>query len=369
MQKVDYKAEWLNYCKNELDLISPLVYKLGYNLDQKQPHLKGERYLMYSVTTKSGKKLILLAKRVADNLPVIIKITRDKKGSEEIDHERICREVLKKIDFAYDTFSPPKEIFYGKINGYTIFIQEFIPQEKTFLERTTEDQFFFALRALKAQESAHAATYENRKKIINSFGIFNSRKYLNKFDEFVKNISNYYKKDSRKLILLKRGRREIFKNIDTVEQYCNFLTHSDFVPHNFRIKNNIIYLLDYSSIRFGNKHEGWARFLNFMILHNEKLEEALIKYILDNRPEEEMISLKMMRIYRLGEIIWYYIEKLNKSSGNLLMLNKKRVDFWTAVLESILNERKLDEKIIYDYKNNREALRDQDEKERQIGLH
>ena len=138
--------------------------------------------------------------------------------------------------------------------------------------------------------------------------------------------------------------------MEIIEQYSGFLTHTDFVPHNIRVVGENIYLLDHSSIRFGNKYEGWARFCNFMALYNPPLEKALVKYVADNRTEEESISLRLMRIYRLGEIIWYYTSALDKSYGNLFALNKKRVELWSKMLENLLSENSLPESFIEDYK-------------------
>ncbi len=369
MPETNHKKDWDNYCEKEFSSAVPLLENLGYILENEQPHIKGERYLMNALTSKSGKKLILLGKRKKDNQRVVIKITSDKGGAEELRHERDCRETLQKINFAYEVFHSPKELLFSEISGYTISIQEFIDQEKPFLKRPLKEQFSLALKAFKAQESAHATTYENRKKIAENFGLIDSIGYLETFDEFRENLINTNKGNLELLLLIEKARKIIRDNLETIEQYCGFLTHIDFVPHNIRVKNNTIYLLDYSSLRFGNKYEDWARFLNFMVLYNKPLEEALLKYIADNRTEEESLSLKMMRIYRLSEIIWYYTKTLSKSAGNLLILNQKRVDFWTKVLQSIINDKPLDEKIIEEYKQSRDSLRDEEEKLRQIGLH
>ena len=76
-----------------------------------------------------------------------------------------------------------------------------------------------------------------------------------------------------------------------IERYSGFLTHNDFVPHNLRVSGKEVYLLDYSSMLFGNKYESWARFLNFMIHHNRPLELALANYVRTNRGEEEYLEL------------------------------------------------------------------------------
>ncbi|MDP4020673.1 MAG: hypothetical protein Q8P58_01335 [Candidatus Adlerbacteria bacterium] len=345
---------WEEYCAQELVALSPILKQLGYNLEAEQPHLGGERYLMQAVTTKSGKKLVLLGHRTSDKRRVVVKATRDPKGTEELQHERACREILQKINFAYQAFSSPEELLFTRKSGFTITTQEFIEQEKPFLERPTKEQFTLALKAFKAQESAHATTYRHLKLITKVFPTVHAKDYLAM---------------SQKLSLPAPALQFLTENQEMIEQYCGFLTHIDFVPHNFRIKNGNIYLLDHSSLRFGNKYEGWARFLNFMTLYNPELEEALTQYVRDNRTAEEVLSLKCMRVYRLGEIIWYYQNTLSKSSGDLLELNRARVIFWSLVLASILKDEKLSSHVREEYIKNRDELRSDAEKCRQSGLH
>ncbi|MDC1205446.1 hypothetical protein N8083_01200 [Candidatus Pacebacteria bacterium] len=130
-----------------------------------------------------------------------------------------------------------------------------------------------------------------------------------------------------------------------------------------------MYLLDHSSLTFGNKYEGWARFLNFMELYNPPLCAALQKYVADNRTPEESVALRMMRIYRLGEILLYYTNTLQKCEGNLLKLNTARIDFWKTVLKHILHETPIPKETITIFQELRDSLRSEDEKERQRGLH
>ena len=167
----------------------------------------------------------------------------------------------------------------------------------------------------------------------------------------------------------RRHSEQLREHEKTIEQYSGFLTHTDFVPHNIRIHDDTIYLLDHSSLTFGNKYEGWARFVNFMTLYNPMLENALVTYVKENRTPEESVSLRMMRIYRLGEIIWYYVQTLEKSTGDLHTLNTARITFWSTVLTHILKDERIPESIITEYKKTRDSLRSDDEKKRQQGLH
>jgi hypothetical protein len=350
----DAKQLWEGYKARELAVIKPILQKLGFELADEQPHLGGERYLMQAVTTQSGKKLILIGHRVSDGKKVVIKTAAEPAGKRELRHERRCRQVLKEIGFAYQVFFSPEEIIFTERDGRLISIQAFIEQEKTFLERPLKEQFDFALKAFKAQESAHATTYKHVRIIERTFGSMGADGYLHLGKTF--NIDT-------------AAREFLEKNKNTIDQYCGFLTHTDFVPHNFRIKDGTMYLLDHSSLRFGNKYEGWARFINFMELHNPPLAAALVQYVRDNRTQEELLALKCMRIYRLGEIIWYYRNTLPQSTGDLLKLNEARVHFWSEALKAVSNDREVPFATIESYKKTRDTLRSEDEKRRQVGLH
>lgn len=364
----DSKKAWEEYCAHELTLIRPILAHHGFTLDEAQPHISGERYLMQAVTTASGKKLILLGKDSAGE-KVVIKATRDEAGKHEILHERSCRDLLTKIDFAGDVFHTPEELALLTHNGYTISIQRFIDQECSFLERPLEMQFDLVLKAFKSQESAHATTWKHRAHIRDTFSIREVDTYLHTFATFKENIKTALPTYTDLHTLLDDAEKTLRENSIVIEQYSGFLTHTDFVPHNIRISGSTIYLLDHSSLTFGNKYEGWARFLNFMTLYNPPLERALVQYVKDNRTREESVSLRMMRIYRLGEIIWYYVRTLDSSNDNLLILNTERIHFWTKILSYIQKDVAVPESVVENYKAKRDALRSDDEKKRQKGLH
>ncbi len=368
MESSNAKSEWEQYCHNELAVIAPIILRYGFTLDSVQPHLKGERYLMHAITTTSGRKLILLGTD-AQKKRVVIKASKEKDGIREINHERNCRNILAKVDFARDVFHTPEERAYIREGEHVISVQEFIEQECSFLERSTEEQFALALSSFKAQEGAHATTFKHHALIANTFGIRNANTYLNSFVSFKKNISESLPNETEIIEKLNDAFESLTAGENTIEQYCGFLTHTDFVPHNFRISGNTIYLLDHSSLTFGNKYEGWARFINFMTLYNPLLQRALESYVRDNRTKEEQDALRLMRIYRLGEIIWYYTQTLKKSAGTLLELNRARVYFWSDVLSCVLKRTEVPESIISAYTKKRDLLRSTDEKERQVGLH
>lgn len=356
------RTSWEEYRAHELARVVPILTNLGYVLDDAQPHIKGERYLMQAITTESGKKLILLGRDTKTSERVVIKVTSSLGGIRELEHERVCRKVLAEIGFAYQSFLSPKELLFVRKGPYCISVQAFIAQEKPFLDRSLEKQFTLALRAFKAQEGAHAATYEHAQLVKKTFGSMDAAGYLRSFERFMACSDNTED-------LLRKAQKELHAGRYTIDQYGGFLTHTDFVPHNFRISGDTIYLLDHSSLRFGNKYEGWARFLNFMTLHNRPLEQALLEYLRVNRTPEETKSLRLMRIYRLGEIICYYTRTLPKSEGSLLALNEARVAFWTDVLAATLENRIVEDSIVRDYIALRDSLRSDEEKERQVGLH
>ncbi len=368
MQNNEYQ-KWEEYKKDTLSVLTPMLKDLGFVLEQEQPHVSGERYLMQAITTESGRKLIMLGRRINDNMRVVIKVTRDKGGVRELEHERICRNVLHKMNFAHGVFFSPNEVLFVRKNGYTISIQTFIEQERPFLERTLQEQFMLALKAFKSQEGARATTYSHGRMVSKTFGQQNATQYINAFESFVSNTAKARADDGTLHEILANANSFLKKNYETIEQYGGFLTHTDFVPHNFRVVNNVLYLLDNSSLRFGNKYEGWARFINFMTLYNPELGHALVEYVHLNRTPKESLSLKLMRVYRLGEIIWYYVNTLDKCSGDLRELNEERVRLWGTVLKSVLCDENVSADYLKEYRAKRDVLRSKDEKQRQYNLH
>lgn len=368
MQQNNSKTTWGDYLVEEYKTLVPLLKERGYRINADQPHIKGERFLMHALTTTSGKKLILLGTQRDSGKSVVIKATRDDAGKNELAHERTCRTLLNNIDFAYSPFTAPAELDYIQTNTCTISVQEYITQESSFLERTSEEQFTFALQAFKAQEGARATTHKHFKAITTTFGNRTSDDYITNFNTFVLEIHDLLPNDQELHKTLSTTLDILTESKERIEQYCGFLTHTDFVPHNFRINEGTMYLLDFSSLLFGNKHEGWARFLNFMTLHNPTLEQYLQQYLADNRAPEESESVHLMRLYRLGEIIRYYAGTLSQSSGDLLKLNTLRIDFWHQVLRATIQKMDISEEIRTNYISRRNELRSNDEKQRQKGL-
>ena len=367
MTSLNNKAVWDLYLQRELITLIPILSRYGFSLDDVQPHTIGERFLMQAVTTIGGQKLILRGSDAHGN-PVIIKAARDIVGKAEIKHERLCRSLINELAFAYNIFVAPAELRFIEDGDIVISIQLFIDQDISFLERPLVEQFSFSLSAFKAQEHSRATTGGHVRHISQTFGYKTSSDYLTLCQNFLTSTSSLPTSYPAQT-LIEQVINQLTKNTERIEQYGGFLTHTDFVPHNFRIKDNRLYLLDFSAIRFGNKHEGWARFLNFMTLYHPALESALISYVEMNRAGEERESLQLMRLFRLAELIAYYTKTLTHSEGALLLLNQTRIQFWSDVLAAELHNTRVAPTITAVYQATRNTLRSAEEKQRQQGLH
>ena len=371
MQNHNAQQKWEKYRRHELAAALPMLQKLGFELEPEQPHTLGERFLMAGKRDVGGGgyKLVLLGTRISDGKKVVVKISSDREGMREIHTEREAREILRILKFAYQTLHAPSEILYITGGTHTISATAHIDQEQAFLSRPIKEQFDLSLQAFKAQESVHATAYSHTRAIRKIFDIWGVKEYL---DSFRTSCAATLKDDPSNHALaesLAKAERFLVEHCDTVEQYCGFLTHADFVPHNLRVYQGSVYLLDSASLHFGNKYESWARFLNFMLLYNRPLEQALLQYVHDNRTPEEELSLRLMRIYKLGKLLEYHAGTLPQTSGDLHALSKKRVEFWREVLESLLEDTPLAQEVIARYQRERDLLRSEEEKKRQEALH
>lgn len=360
------KAQWDAYVVSEIEGITPLLTAHGFSLLPEQPHVSGERYVFQPMTTVSGKKVVLLGKQDVTGGRVVIKASSHKGGRAEIAHERQNKHLLHKLHFAYEVFATPRELFFSDTGSHTIAVYEFIASEKPFLERSLDEQFSLALSAFKAQESAHATTYRHYRTIKHAFPPYTSREYLTTFKQFKDTITTLKPETAS---LLTRTENTLTTHRDTIDRYGGFLTHWDFIPQNFRVHGACIFLLDFSSLRFGNKYEGWARFINFMMLYNPPLEDALVKYVRDNRSQGEQESLNLMRLYRLSELVAFYSETLPKAEEQLHTLNSARILFWLDALAAVVQGGTITDTRREEYRELRDSLRSSDEKERQRGLH
>lgn len=360
------KQEWDAYVAHEIQRIQPLLERAGFSLDELQPQTIGERYLTRPVG--GGRKVVLFGRRRSDEKRVVIKTSSEAKGVVELILEQRIRTMLRQIHFAYSVFSLPEELVFDETQG--VLITEYIDQEKPFLNRPLKEQFTIALDAFKAQEGAHATTTEHAFEVADYY--IKAGEYK-KIDVYAQDITGLLIDEgglSAKLNSLLDDAIEIIRTQEeTLDRYSGFLTHWDFMPQNFRIKDEKVYLLDLTSIRFGNKYEGWARFINFMTLYNPPLANALVEYVRLNRTEEELRCLKLMRVYRLVELIRYYATWLSQTTGDTRELAHARIVFWTEILRCVLSDKEVPSEVIEAYKAKRDALRSEDEKLRQKDLH
>jgi hypothetical protein len=360
---------WERYRETELRRAEPLLRQAGFILDETQVHIKGERYLTKERDVGGGGlKLVLTGRRTSDSVRVIIKVSSDPQGIKEIERERACRTKVHTINFALRTFKTPEELYYGRHGDLVISITAYVEQERSFFEHALDEQFFLALRALETQEGVHATTHSHAAIIEDTFGSIGAAYYLSQFGSFVNDISRALPDRTELIGLLEDAQSMLDENRTIIERYSGFLTHADFVPNNLRVANNDIFLLDFSSVHFGNKYESWARFVNFMVHHNPKLEHALSEYVRANRGAEEHFVLRLMRIYKIGFLLAYYAKALEKTSGNLRILTEHRLRLWSEAMQAILHDRPISHEIVASYVEELHKLRSEDERARQKEL-
>lgn len=341
----DTRSQWERYKNQELQNSAGLLNRLGISLEHEQPHVSGERYLM------SGRKLVLVG--TYRGTRAIIKVSSAESGKQEIRAEHHARELLQQLRFAYEAFSFPQELLWHDTRDIVLFVTAYIEKEKNFVDQPNEEQFALLLRGLKLQEAVHATTAAHARTIQHTFPLWGAREYL-------RTAATYGEPEA--LQALTEGR-------EALERYCGFLTHTDYVPHNLRVHNGEIYLLDSTSLRFGNKHESWARLVNFMLLHNPPLADALVQYVRDNRAPEEYESLRLMRIYKAAQLVYFYKHSLEKTEGNLRTLTEARIEFWRHVMRACIADTTLPTGVVDTYRAVRDSLRSEEERERQKNLH
>ena len=361
------REAWDAYREEELRRITPIIANLGYTLDVTQVHTGGERFLMAGARDVGGGglKLVLTGRDTKSGKRVVIKVSNSTQGIAEIERERECREVLHKLEFASRAFRTPQELVYTKEGPYVISITSYIEQERAFIEHSLDEQFFLALRAFETQEGVHATTFSHAQTIKKTFGMVGVQEYLDTFESFRNRAVTNDPDNTMVRETLERGSEFLQTNKTVIERYSGFLTHADFVPNNLRVSGRDLFLLDYASIHFGNKYESWARFLNFMIHHNAQLEQTLAGYVRENRGEEEYLSLRLMRVYKIGYLLAFYTEALHKTSGNLHELTVRRIDLWTRAMDAILKDMPVPEEVVASYVAELDRLRSEDEKARQ----
>jgi hypothetical protein len=371
MHNKTLRAEWETYREQELERVRKYCAQTGYEIDETQPHIGGERYLMMLEHDigESGFKLVLTGRRTNDGQKVIIKASSTSGGKKEITREQEARRTIARINFGYQTLLVPKELLAHNENGCLIVISEFIEQDRPFIERPIKDQFDMALAAFKAQESIRATTSAHTELIKSSFGMTSMREYQERLHTYLDRIEGCREYAAPKKETLRELRDQFSNGKENIERYSGFLTHADFVPHNLRISGGSIYLIDHASLHFGNKYESWGRFTNFMTLYNPTLEDALVAYVRNNRTKEEHDAFFLMRLYKLGYLIHFYTKIFPYTEGTQRELTHARLLFWGDALRALLSHSPLRKEIRERYIEQRDALRSIEEKKRQIGLH
>ena len=341
-----------------MECISHLLTRLGFDLEKEQPHISGERFLA------SPDKLVLVGKKMDSGSRVIIKMSRLVKAKQEIRQEKKIRDILSSLAHFRKAILLPKEVYFGPKGPYEIFVTEFIPQERVFVSYPLKKQFSIILKMFKAREKFDGNAFEHVFEMFKTFPFLKAEDYLENYKEFQASTLAHYRTSGLEEAM-RDGLETLENNKSIIERYSNYLVHTDFAPHNFRINNNSMYTLDCSAFLFGNKYEELARLLNYMVVHNPALEKKLKSYVLKYRGETEYLDLRLMRVYKIGYLLKYYTQSLPKTSYDLLALTIHRIEFWEEVLRCVMQDKAVDEKILKAYLKNRDNLRSAEEKNRQ----
>ena len=327
-------------------------------LDDDQLHIGGERAVM------STHKLVLTGAKHGQR--VVIKVSLDAQGALDIKTEADIRSALEEVRFAHGTLIfPPEDLFTELPDGTVINVTAFIEQEKVFVEHTLREQFFMALRWFEAQESFHATTHEHLRSLRGTYAVWTSKEYCTDTEAIASALRAHTTTSPEHRTLTDALVSLMKENAALADRYGGFLNHTDLVPHNFRIKGGTLYALDQVSIWFGNKYEGLARFVNYMVIHNPELTRMLTTYIEEHRGEDDAKMLRIMRCYKVGVLLRYYAHAIESSEGALRELSEVRLRFWFQVLDALMNNKPLSDELLASYKASRDTLRTDDEKKRQ----
>ncbi len=340
------------------DVVKHKIEQLGYILDPEQLHIGGERSVM------SAHKLVLTGRHGASGNRVVIKVSLDTSGAQDIAHEHEIRELLKGVRFAERELHFPRELLFLEDEGLTISITEFIEQEKIFVAHSLREQFFMALNWFEAQEEFHATTHEHVQSFSKVCANWTSNSYLKELDRIAHDLEESVRSDRVDAAIAQvRGRVETHAKL--IDRYGGFLNHTDLVPHNMRISSRTLYALDQVSIWFGNKYEGWARFINYMTIHNQPLAHLLTTYVREQRGNDDDLLLRIMRCYKIAVLLRYYARAIDTTEGDLKKLSELRFEFWLTDLEHLLDNKELSPEYVAAYTTVRDQLRSSDEKRRQ----
>lgn len=352
------KEEWDAWKMGEIRKATTKLRDLGYALDDEQILIGGERFL------QSGKKLVLTGQHMGRKERIIAKWSTDKSGMKEIADEHKKRTLLDALDFSYATMRFPTEVGFIDTEDHVLAITEYIPQDTIFIALPLQKQFFFALSALESQEGVHATTRSHQAAIRGLVETFDADDYLRTYEEYSARIRERTPGDGVFHQLLADGTRFMRERRTTIARYTGFLTHTDFVPHNLRVNGNSIIILDHTSLAFGNKHDSWARFINFMTVFRPDLERLLLDYVRTNRGMDEYESLRSMRLFKAVLLLDFHTAAREKATGDLRTLITTRISLWEKIVAHILRDTPLPGNIIEEYRAASVRLRSKEEKKR-----
>ena len=334
-----------------------ILNSLGFALAAYQPHITGERKI------KSLTKLVLIGQDQKGQ-KVIIKTSRAAIEKKKISLERKIRQELEQLSQTVKDLLIPKEVYFGSKKGFLFFITEFVDQPKVFVAHSLKEQFEMIKKAVESQEAVNRQSFH----MITGNGsvcpIFTEKEYWNELKRQIDFINKNYSNLGLRQTLA--AAQKIFREkMPLIAKYCGYLIHEDFCPHNFRVNNGQLHFLDYTAANFGNKYITWARLLNYMTLHNPKLEKKILRDFKKNRNQEDLECLRILRIYKTVFLIMYYAKISKKTSGKLLALTKVRIDFWHNFLQKLLQNKTLAQSELDRYLQKRDSLRSAEEKKRQ----
>ncbi len=343
--------------KNNVQKIGRLLRPLGFELENYQPHISGERQM------KSLTKLVLIGRRKGQK--VLIKASKVPTEKKRIELERNIRQELETLSTASNRILLPNEIYYGMKDGFSFFITEFINQPRIFIAHNLKKQFEMVQRALESHEVIDLMAFKN---IVGNnptpMPIYKFETYLRELKKQIDYVNKNFK-NSTLIATLEKAQKIFTEKAGLISSFGSCLVHDDFWPHNFRINGGKLYFLDYTAMHFGNPYVAWARLLNYMAIHNPPLEKKIIGHFKNNRRKDDLECLRLFRIYKTVFLIMYYVKMSKKVSGKLLLLTRTRIDFWRNFLNGLLEKKSLTKSNLSKYLNLRDSLRSREEKKRQ----
>ena len=332
-----------------------LLKKHELTLDDSQPHIGGERALL------SPGKLVLMAKTTT-NQPVVVKYSITPAGAKEISQEAKIRRLFEELPFSEQRFLLPRILLHETSHSNNFLVSEFISQTQVLQDYSLEQQFFMSIQSLENQETFHTTTNEHSTYIRDHFEALTTKTYLQSLNDMIAAI---IQQRPTLAPLLTAVQNSFYEHKSIINTFGSYLVHTDFVPHNFRITNNQFYLLDYVSFRIANKYESWARYINFMELHQPVLARLLVSYLQEDRNEHEFTAFWLLRLYRLVFLLNYYCSIFEKTDDDLHVLTEARIVFFCYLLKNIYNKTSIPEELVTNYTKTRDGLRTETEKERQ----